>query len=267
MVDKLFHRSAAQKKCGTPILHIFVGMGQLAQFFHEGILNKNSSLALDEATARHIGQVLRMQAGEKIQLTDGNGTSAIASITVAEKKRCTVRIEEATFHKQAGAKLHLCVGFTKNTSRNEWLLEKATELGVTSIVPLITKRTEREKTKHERWRSILISAMLQSQQYYLPALAAATTLDDVIKKYKGAQQKIVAHCIAELPRKPLAELLKPEQETIILIGPEGDLTMDEVNLCVANGYAGVSLGTQRLRTETAAMSVCAYFNLVNDGKE
>ena len=239
-------------------------MGQLAQFFHEGKLVNQGSIALDEATARHIGQVLRMQAGKKIQLTDGKGTSAIASITVSEKKRCTVLIEQATFHKEPSSKLHLCVGFTKNTSRNEWLLEKATELGVSSIVPLITKRTEREKAKQERWRSILISAMLQSQQYYLPELAAPTTLEAVIKKYGDVPQKLIAHCMDEVPRKTIAELLKPAQEAIILIGPEGDLTMDEVNLCVASGYAGVSLGTKRLRTETAAMSVCAYFNLVND---
>jgi 16S rRNA (uracil1498-N3)-methyltransferase len=238
-------------------------MAALPHFFHDAILKQGDTVWLDEATARHTMQVLRMQAGEPLQLIDGRGNAATATITTAEKKKCAVFIDNVVFHQPYAHALHLGIAFTKNSSRNEWLLEKATELGVSSIIPLITTRTEREKVKHDRWRAILISALLQSQQYHLPKLGEPTQLPDVIKQYAAAPQKLIAHCIDEHKRSPVAELLKPGVETLLLIGPEGDFTVQEVTLCEARAYKGISLGTQRLRTETAAMAVCAYFNLIN----
>jgi len=239
-------------------------MTPLPQFYFDGELKHGDTLWLDEATVRHVVQVLRMKAGEQIQLTNGVGYAAITVIATAEKKKCSVKVDKVTYHEPDKAALHIAVAFTKNTSRNEWMLEKATELGAASIIPLQTSRTEKDKFRYDRFRHILISAMLQSQQYYLPDMPEATTLKEVIAQYHK-QQRLIAHCIDGLERKPLSTMLKPGIETILLIGPEGDFTQEEVNLCTEAGYSAVSLGTKRLRTETAAISVCAFFNTINNG--
>lgn len=235
----------------------------LPLFFHDGQLASGAGIQLPEDTARHIVQVLRMQPGEHLQLTNGMGTVADVSITEAGKKKCSVRVEATAFHKLPQPQLHIAIAFTKNTSRNEWLLEKATELGVRTIIPLLATRTGRDKTRHDRWRNILVSALIQSQQHYLPVLAEATPVAEVVKQYRKVEQKLVAHCMPEHPRRAIATALQPHKETLILIGPEGDFTAEEVALCEAHQYTGISMGNTRLRTETAAMAACAYFNLVN----
>jgi len=241
-------------------------MASLPLFFHDAALVAGTVVQLHEDTARHVVQVLRMQSGEKLQLTDGKGSLAEVTITDAVKKKCTVSIDSVIKHESSVTPLHLAIAFTKNTSRNEWLLEKATELGVSSIIPLSVTRSERERTKYERWNGILISAMLQSQQYYLPHLSEALSLKNLIEKY-DVPQKLVAHCISSAPRTSIAKALLPRKETLILIGPEGDFTQEEVTLCEQNGFTGISLASQRLRTETAAMAVCAYFNSINNEAE
>ncbi len=218
---------------------------------------------LSDDAARHVVQVLRMTAGSQLQLTDGKGHLATATIVRADKKKCAVLINEVQYFEAPATALHLCVAFTKNSSRNEWLLEKATELGVRSITPILATRSEREKIRYDRWHNILVSALLQSQQYYLPLLHEAMPVAKAIALQEQAIQKLIGHCMEGTARKPLQEMLKPGKETVILIGPEGDFTAEEVNLCEAAGYSAVSMGTQRLRTETAAMAVCAYFNLIN----
>lgn len=240
-------------------------MAALPLFFHGDSLIVNKETPLNEDTARHIGQVLRMRAGDALQLTDGKGNLADAVITQSDKKKCSVTIHKLTHQELPAAALHLAIAFTKNTSRNEWLLEKATELGVRSIIPLQATRTERERIKHERWNNILVSAMMQSQQYHLPVLTEAHTLSDALKHFNTVPQKLVAHCITEHKRTPIATAMKPATETLILIGPEGDFTQEEIHLCEREGCIGISIGNQRLRTETAAMAVCAYFNMINTG--
>jgi len=235
----------------------------LPLFFYDGVLEKVADLQLDEDTARHVVQVLRMQTGEKLRLCNGKGSNATAIISRAEKKKVWVHIEQVEWIPPPAIPLHLCVAFTKNASRNEWLLEKATELGVTSIVPVIATRTEREKIRFDRWRNILIAALIQSQQAHLPALLPAVSLQEILQRFNGVPQKIIGHCISTSPRKPINELMQKGKETIVLIGPEGDFTLEEVQLCESQGFEGTSLVQQRLRTETAAMAVCAYFNLMN----
>lgn len=241
-------------------------MASLAQFFFDGDLVKGATVALDEPTAKHIVQVLRKQAGDKIKLSNGNGYIAIVSITDAGKKKCSVTVDSVDFREEDKAQLHLAVAFTKNSSRNEWLLEKATELGVRSIIPLSTTRTEKEHLRFDRLRSILVSAMLQSQGYYLPELTQPATLKEVTEKYSSVAQKLIAHCIDGKEKQPLTSAMKPGNGTILLIGPEGDFTEEEVNLCETSGFKAVSLGTRRLRTETAALSVCTFFNLINNAE-
>lgn len=235
----------------------------LPQFYHEGTLAQGHEVWLDEDTVRHVLQVLRMNTGEQLQLTNGQGYTAIATIATAAKKKCSVHIDTTNFKEREPFGLHLCVAFTKNASRNEWLLEKATELGVRSITPLQATRTERDKIRYDRWKGILISALLQSQQSYLPTLHELTPLNEVLERYKDGHQKMIGHCIDTYERRPVREVMQAGQQTVMLIGPEGDFTRDEVNLCMTQGYAGVSLGTQRLRTETAAIAVCAYHNMIN----
>ncbi len=246
--------------------YICASMPQLPIFFYDGPLAENTTVSLDADTAKHIWQVLRMEADDKIIMTDGKGTSAEGSIHTAERHKCNVSIDKVSFHARQGCELHLAVAFTKNNSRNEWLLEKATELGVGAIIPLTTARSEKIHVRHDRWQKILQSSILQSRQYYLPVLHDIVPLHGLFERYQSTPQKIVAHCITSEARKSLQEMLKPTSEAILLIGPEGDFTQDEVNLCISNGYEPVSLGTQRLRTETAAITAAAYFNLICDGK-
>lgn len=241
-------------------------MPQQPSFFYNGTLVENTTVTLDADTAKHIWQVLRMVADDQLLLTDGKGTVAEGRIHTAERHKCSVAVGKVSHYKRKGNLLHLAVGFTKNNSRNEWLLEKATELGVTTIIPLVASRSEKTHIRHDRWHKILQSAVLQSQQYYIPTLTDTLQLKTVLKEYGAVGQKFVAHCFTDDHKHPISEMLKPAPETLLLIGPEGDFTPDEVNLCTEAGFTSVSLGTQRLRTETAAIAAAAYFNLNLDGK-
>ena len=242
-------------------------MAQLHRFYYNGPLIENSVVSLDDASAKHIWQVLRMQSDDKISITDGKGNTADGTIKTVERHQCDVTLGKVVFHPRKKHQLHLCVGFTKNNSRNEWLLEKATELGVTSITPIAASRSEKVHFRQDRWEKLLTSALLQSQQHYMPELQETMPLPDVLKKYCHIPYRFLAHCIEDAQKKTLAELLIPSVESVIFIGPEGDFRYDEVSLCMSYGYKPVSLGEQRLRTETAAIAVCAYFNMINDGKD
>lgn len=235
-------------------------------FFLDAPLTPNHEVWLDEETAKHVLQVLRMRTGDGLQLTNGKGMMATAFIAAIEKKNCSVFIEHAAVHDVPSPALHLAITFTKNTSRNEWLLEKATELGVRTIIPLIASRSERERIRHDRWNNILTSALIQSQQFHLPVLTEAMPLKRVLETY-ASDHKLVAHCMPNIRRQPLAEVLMRGKNTLMLIGPEGDFTAEEVNDCIGAGCISTSLGSSRLRTETAAMAACAYFNMVNYEKD
>jgi 16S rRNA (uracil1498-N3)-methyltransferase len=159
----------------------------------------------------------------------------------------------------------LGIAFTKNNSRNEWLLEKAMEMGIEQIYPIITDRTEKDKLKMERLQGILISAMLQSQQCYLPQLHDSIKLKALLQQSTTTAQRFIAHCIDTEERKSYITHLQPGKDTLMLIGPEGDFTPAEINLCLEAGLEPVSLGQNRLRTETAGLYACTIFNAVNYG--
>lgn len=238
----------------------------LPLFFHDAPTQQGQTLWLAEDTARHVVQVLRMQPGEALRLTDGKGSITTVTITTTDKKKCSALVQDVVTTPPPAYPLHLAIAFTKNTARNEWLLEKATEIGVRTIIPLQAARREKERIRPERWQQILISAMLQSQQAYVPLLEAPLTLPQLWQQYAHVSQKLLAHCLTESPRIPLLEACKPQRETLICIGPEGDFNIDEIEAAEAAGATAVSLGHRRLRTETAAMSVCTYYNLLNDEK-
>lgn len=234
-------------------------------YFYHPVLEKNqATTTLDEATSKHCIQVLRMQEGEQMLLTNGKGLKATVTIVVAERKRCGVRLDHIVEVPQRPYTLTLAISFTKNNSRNEWLLEKCMEMGIDSIIPLVTSRTEKDKFNDQRLNGILISAMLQSQQCYLPKLEQPVALKKAFfESNKEVAQKLIAHCIEDKERLSLLKALMPEKDTVVLIGPEGDFTENEIGECLENGYKPIVLGPNRLRTETAGLYVCTVFNALN----
>lgn len=211
-------------------------------------------LVLNEETSKHVVQVLRMKIGEELNLTDGKGALLTCEITGDHKKHCEVTIKSNKQIPTPSKKITIAISLLKNANRFEWFLEKATEIGVSEIIPLICERTEKEKFRFERMQGIVISAMLQSQQCWLPVLHQPMEFDKFVSS-SSAKQKLIAHC-GEGGRNQLAG--QPvNHSTAILIGPEGDFTPTEIQLALKNGYQPVSLGQTRLRTETAGVVAVA----------
>ncbi|MBS1546694.1 MAG: 16S rRNA (uracil(1498)-N(3))-methyltransferase [Bacteroidetes bacterium] len=216
-----------------------------------------STAELPEEEAHHALHVLRLSAGTLIGLLDGKGGFARAQITATGKKTCTVQVLNME-HSPAerSCKIHLAVAPTKQMERFEWFLEKATEIGVDRITPLQTQRTERTKLRHDRMERVLVGAMKQSQRRWLPKLGNMTSLVDVARE--TAPQRFFGWC--EGQRTELATAFRPEQDVLLLIGPEGDFTPEEAGLLSAAGFLPVALGQARLRTETAAIAACTWMN-------
>jgi 16S rRNA (uracil1498-N3)-methyltransferase len=212
--------------------------------------------SLDESNARHVVQVLRMQPGEYMQLTNGAGLLWTAIITEAGKKNCAVRIEKEEKHpRRQVRKSAIAISPVKNVNRFEWFLEKATELGVAEIFPVKCKRTEKEHFRLDRLRQICISAMLQSRQTWLPVLHEPIAFHDFLGSAAAHayHTRWIAHCEG-YEKHHLARTLQPGMtDSLLLIGPEGDFTTEEIFEATNGGYIAVSLGETRLRTETAGV--------------
>ena len=237
-------------------------------FYKEDLITSSTDVVLDEATSKHIVQVLRMQNGEQLQLTNGKGDLFTVEITDNNRKRCAVKMLQTTNHKPQTTNITIAISPVKNNTRFEWFLEKATEIGVTEIIPLICERTEKTAFKFERMKSILVSAMLQSQQTWLPVLHEPVKLEKLWQSFQTLpklvqyQQKFIAHCVDDAKRN-LSDLNnKSLSSKIILIGPEGDFTTDEIELALQNHFSAVSLGETRLRTETAGIVAATLLCLV-----
>ena len=209
-----------------------------------------SAFTLSEETSKHIIQVLRMKNGEQLQLTNGKGKIITVELISEHKKAAEVKALSTSNIAHQTSNITIAISLIKNTNRFEWFLEKATEIGVSEIIPLICERTEKQNFRHDRMKNILISAMLQSQQAWLPLLHEPTKFSEVIKN-SAQQKKYIAHCI-EVEKKELRNETN-DRSSIILIGPEGDFTKTEIDLALANNFIPVSLGDTRLRTETAGM--------------
>jgi 16S rRNA (uracil1498-N3)-methyltransferase len=224
-------------------------------FFSENI----SSTELNEETSRHILQVLRMHEGERIKITDGKGNIAEAEITPTGKKHCSVVILHVEFVEQRLPHVTIAISLVKNSGRFEWFVEKATELGTFAIIPLVCERTERQRFRHDRFLGICKSAMLQSMQAWMPVLHEPVNFKEMIASPSPAQ-KFIAHC-AEGERRELKNAFDPNLAShIILIGPEGDFTPNEISFATQNGFAPVALGPTRLRTETAGVYSAVVMN-------
>ena len=223
-------------------------------FYETGVPPASSHFTLSEETSKHCIQVLRMKTGENLQLTNGKGILYTASIVSEDKKKTVVLINELQNIPQPVKKINVCISLLKNTTRFEWFLEKATEIGATEIQPLICSRTEHTRFRHERMNGILIAAMLQSRQVWLPVLHEPVMFKNYIP-HAVYQQKLIAHCEEE--KKKIIKDLPIFNETQILIGPEGDFTPEEIQLAINNQYLPISLGETRLRTETAGVVAAA----------
>jgi 16S rRNA (uracil1498-N3)-methyltransferase len=193
-----------------------------------------------------------MEAGARLLLTDGKGTSSKAIIKDNNRKRCVLALQDALISDPPKTKVSIAISLVKNVSRFEWFLEKATEIGVSEVIPLICERTEKEKFRADRLQGILVSAMLQSQQSWLPVLSSPLSLQHLIQQQRSGG-KYIAHCLPEAREQLLVGAENGAAEHLILIGPEGDFTPREINDALVAGFLPVSLGSTRLRTETAGL--------------
>lgn len=233
-------------------------------FYIESAAAVNDIITLPEEASKHIIQVLRKQVGEQVQLTDGVGNLLTAEIINDHKKKCGVHIKQSQHTPAPERSITVAISLLKNASRFEWFLEKATEIGIQTIIPLLCERTEREHFRYDRMVSILTSAMLQSQQSWLPVLHQPVGYEQLFRQEEvmGTAQKFIAHCLedARLDLRQAVQGAQPSQ--IILIGPEGDFTPDEIALALQHQFVPVTLGTNRLRTETAGVVAATLLKIV-----
>lgn len=234
------------------------------QLFYSDVLTPSSNTyVLPRDESKHIIKVLRKKVGDTIQLTNGKGYLFTATIALADSNKCTLSIHTCTYQAPPDHRLHLAVAPTKLNDRYEWFIEKATEIGITEITPILCENGERKVIKQERYLRILQSAMKQSLNYHLPVLNSVTPFDLFIKQHSHTTNLFIAHC--ELDEKTsFKKALETKRDCTILIGPEGDFSLNEIKNARIQGYLPISLGNNRLRTETAAIVACHTFNLLNE---
>jgi len=218
--------------------------------------------SLNEEESKHCSKVLRLNLGDTIHLIDGKGGLYEAKIIGIGKKNVQLKV---TKHQQEYGKrnhfLHIAIAPTKNMDRLEWFLEKATEIGIDEITPIICDRSERKIVKEERLEKVITSAVKQSLTAYHPKLNPTISFAHFMK-HNIDTQKLIAHCM-EGEKRYVNELVQKHQSYLILIGPEGDFTPAELDIALQNGYKAVTLGNTRLRTETAALAACFEANYIN----
>ena len=213
--------------------------------------------------SQHCTRVLRLNSGDKIKLTDGKGYFYLATISAANNKRCLFTIDETIYQEPLWTgSLHIAMAPTKNMDRNEWFAEKATEIGLNQLSFLNCRYSERKVIKTERIEKIIVSAVKQSLKARVPLIDEMIDFKSFIKKeFDG--QKFIAHCYEDSEKSFLNNIMEKGENVLILIGPEGDFSEEEVKLAKENGFKSISLGNSRLRTETAALVACHTFNLTN----
>ena len=221
-------------------------------FFNPNITETTKDFSFDKEESRHIVKVLRKNTGDALHITNGNGWLFTAVVTIPDIKKCTVSMVSKTLQPKRNYNLHLAVAPTKMNDRYEWFLEKATEIGIETITPIICDHSERKVIKKDRFKKILQSATKQSLNCYVPKLNDAITFKDFI-----------AHC-EETDRKSLKTELNSKTDITILIGPEGDFSVKEIKTALQNNFIPVTLGETRLRTETAAIVACHSVAFVNE---
>ena len=223
-------------------------------FFQENLLESTSEIKLSTEESRHISKVLRKKTGDAITVTNGKGLEWKGEITMLDTRNTLATKTATIFHKKAKSNLHIAIAPTKSNDRIEWFLEKATEIGITHITPILCNHSERRNIKSERFEKILIGALKQSNQFHLPKLNSLTYFSDFVSSY-SADNKFIAHC-REGNKSNLSSYNSLSKDVLILIGPEGDFSREEVELAMENDFLPIALGSQRLRTETAGIVAC-----------
>ena len=206
-----------------------------------------------------------MKEGDKLTVTDGKGFFFLCTLIQAHPKHCIVSIDaEVAQPKTWNFSLHIAFAPTKNIDRIEWFAEKATEIGIDRLTPLLCRFSERKELKTERLEKIVVSAMKQSQQAVKPIVDEMMAFDRFIEQpFEG--RKFIAHCYPT-PKKPLTKAYNKDENALILIGPEGDFSEEEVQKAVNLGYEPISLGENRLRTETACLAAAHTIHVINNLK-
>ena len=231
-------------------------------FYNKDLSPTDKEIVFSKEESRHIIKVLRKSIGDHLHITNGRGWLFSSQITLGQEKKCIAKITASKLEPKREYALHLAVAPTKMNERYEWFLEKATEIGVDSITPIICDNSERKVIKAERYEKVLQSAMKQSLTTYLPILNDAIAFKDFIAQdFKGA--RYIAHC-ETTDKKSLKQSAIPNEHITILIGPEGDFSSSEIEQAVHHRFAPVTLGKTRLRTETAAIVACHSILLINE---
>ncbi|WP_346882450.1 16S rRNA (uracil(1498)-N(3))-methyltransferase [uncultured Algibacter sp.] len=231
-------------------------------FYNPDITENTTQFSFPKEESKHLVKVLRKSMGDTVNITNGKGFLFTAKISVPNVNKCTANIISKVVKPKRLYNIHLAVAPTKMNDRYEWFLEKATEIGIDTITPIICNHSERKIIKPERFERILQSAMKQSLSCNLPKLNKATTFKDFINQDLNGS-KFIAHC-EENNKQSLKQLLKPKTDVVILIGPEGDFSLKEISEAINNNYKPVTLGESRLRTETAAIVACHTAAFVNE---
>lgn len=217
-------------------------------------------LYLDAEESRHAIKVLRMGKGDELHITDGKGFFYTALITQDDSKKCGFEIVEKKQIQKKKYQIHIAIAPTKNADRMEWFVEKATEIGVDQISFVLCQNSERKTINLERIEKIAISAMKQSGQAWLPQLSAIIPFKEILKQV--GSQKFIAFVDEQNPDH-LKSIAKPNGSYLILVGPEGDFREEELSSAIQQGFKKVSLGSNRLRTETAGLTACQILHFVN----
>ncbi len=238
---------------------LFLWKQRMQLFYSTHIINNTIELNGDESW--HCIKVLRHKTGDRVQVIDGQGTFYTAAISDAHPKHCILTVtEKIAEYKKRPYTLHLAIAPTKNSDRIEWMLEKAVEAGVDEITFLLCKTSERKIIKTDRLKKVVESAVKQSVQAYLPKINELTDIKKFITNQQNfAGKKLIAHCRNN--NTPLLNTILPANTNVLsLIGPEGDFATEEIELALSNNFEAVSLGMNRLRTETAGLYVCIAMN-------
>ena len=231
-------------------------------FYNSDIKQGDVTFFFDKEESKHIVKVLRKKESDKIFITNGLGFLFESEIILASEKKCEVKITKETFQEPDKFYTHIVVAPTKMNDRLEWFLEKATEIGIHEITPIICDHSERKVYKIDRAEKIIQAAMKQSLHYYIPKINEPISFSQFVKSNSDGQ-KFIAHC-EETDKKSFKNEVNKDKKVTILIGPEGDFSIKEINLAIENEFIPVTLGNTRLRTETAALVACHTIALINE---
>jgi 16S rRNA (uracil1498-N3)-methyltransferase len=227
-------------------------------FYFKNVTPEDTVLQLNKEQARHMTKALRKKVGDLVHFTDGIGNLYTGVISLVTSNKCCIDIAFEKAVPRPSQNLHIAIAPTKMNDRMEWFLEKATEIGISKITPLLCDHSERKKINIERFDKILISAIQQSNQFHIPKIEELTSFSDFIKtNITGV--KCIAHC-ENTDKKSLAQMIDKSQDLTIIIGPEGDLSSREIAASLKYGFTPTSLGNKRLRTETAGVYAATLFN-------